>query len=145
VQSQSAERFTQYDGIDHSVEHYIYQQTWETDNFDSLIDALTSSRRTKASIQRKLMMILLNITNKEWQGSIDLNNEELTIRVLGYTDVGRKVLKMKRNQTGLKLFSNLTQDNARNYQLNLRADTVFSLNPKHKKIQQKNRRFPIHY
>lgn len=145
VQSQSAERLTQYQGINYGVEHYIYQQILETSNFESLIDALTSKRWTKASIQRKLMMILLNITNKEWQESIDLNNEELTIRVLGYTDVGRKVLKMKRNQTGLKLFSNLTQDNARNYQLNLRADTVFSLNPKQRIMQQNTGRFPIHY
>lgn len=91
------------------------------------------------------MMILLNITNKEWQESIKLNHNLLTIRVLGYSDAGRKVLKMKRNQTGLKLFSNLTQDNARNYQLNLRADTVYSLNPKHKIMQQNTGRFPIHY
>ena len=145
VQSQSAERLTQYQGINYGVEHYIYQQILETDNFDSLIDALTSKRWTKASIQRKLMMILLNITNKEWQESIELNNDLLTIRVLGYSDAGRKVLKMKRNQTGLNLFSNLTQDNARNYQLNLRADTVYSLNPKHKIMQQNTGRFPIHY
>ena len=75
VQSQSAEH-TQYQGIDYGVEHYIYQQILETSNFESLIDALTSKRWTKASIKRKLMMILLNITNKEWQESIDLNNEE---------------------------------------------------------------------
>lgn len=145
VLSQGSDRLTNYHSIDHGIESYIYQQMNGTHSFEELIDALTSKRWTKASIQRKLMMILLNITSNEWQDSIELNNDQLAIRILGYTDAGRQIIKTKRNNEKLNLFSNMTQKNAKNYDLNLRADRVFSLNPKKKITNQNTGRFPIRF
>lgn len=145
VLSQDANRLLAYHQLDHGVEHHIYQQMKVSNDYDTLIDNLTSKRWTKATIQRKLWTILLNITKEEWAISKKLNTEQVAIRILGYSEIGREIIKSHRNNERIELFSNLTQKLVERYQLNMRADQVYALNPIQKISEQNIGRYPIYF
>lgn len=143
ILSQSPKRLTEYFGIEHGLEHFIYEACRNSTTYSELIDQLTSKRWTKASMQRKLMTILLNITKEEWEASRLLNSKQAAIRVLAYNQQGKVLLRQQRENTRLDLFSNLKQNIANAYALNLRADTVYSqFHPSNLIIDQNTGRFP---
>lgn len=144
IQSQSPQRLQDYFGIDHGLETFIYEAAMVAEDYPSLIDQLTSKRWTKASIQRKLMTILLNITKEEWEASHELNSKRPAIRVLAYNQKGKEILRQQRDNTKLDLFSNLKQNIATTYELNLRADRVYAqCHPTPFIKDQNTGRFPI--
>ncbi|XJS11366.1 nucleotidyltransferase family protein [Aerococcaceae bacterium WGS1372] len=144
ILSQSPMRLKSYFGIEHGVENFIYEAAMNSHDYSSMIDKLTSKRWTKASMQRKLMTILLNITKEEWEQSRLLNSKQAAVRILAYNQKGKKILRQQRNNTELDLFSNLKQTIASTYELNLRADLIYSQFHPSALIQDQNTgRFPI--
>lgn len=144
IESQSPQRLTRYFGVDHGLETFIFEVASAAEDYSGLINQLTSKRWTKASIQRKLMTILLNITKEEWEASHQLNSQRSAIRVLAYNQKGKEILRQQRDNTKLDLFSNLKQNIATTYELNLRADKVYAqCHPSSFIKEQNTGRFPI--
>lgn len=143
IMSQSAQRLKQYIDISEGLENFIYQSAKTSNNYQDLLDTLTTRRWSKSAIQRKLMGILLNITQDEWRRSITLNEKFAQLRILAYNPKGRLFLRTQKGNEQVNLFSNLTQDIAENYALNLRADQVYQLNPRIEMKEQQFGRFPL--
>lgn len=118
----------QIQGIDDGFEFYLLKQFDSQLDFNALLNQLITKRYTQASIQRKLMMILLGITHQQWQKSIISYQNKACLRVLAYNSAGQKLLAHYRNHPTLQLFSNLSQDIESSYALNLRADKIYQLN-----------------
>lgn len=125
--TKTAGQLRQIQSVREGIEYLILEQIDTVGSMTELIQRLTSRRWTRASIQRILMNILLNIQQEEWQAYQDRYLNAPSVRILAYNQRGQQALKEFKRTSNIHLFSNLSQDLYQSYQLMHRADKVYQL------------------
>lgn len=82
------EELRNYHLVNEGIEKSFKDSAFKYNNYDDFINSLTSKRYTKARIQRTLISIMTHTTKKE----IEDAKNTLYARVLGFDDIGRKIL-----------------------------------------------------
>lgn len=129
-------------GMEQGFEQAVYQANLQAGSWSELIETLTSSRWTRSSLQRLMMMILLQVDQDTWSTYQRLMEEESMMRILAFNQKGRDYLRRKQFDR-LKLFANLSQDLAPAYHLSLRLDRIYQSNPQRQLAEQIVARHPI--
>lgn len=131
-------------GYKEGIENRVYKLSQENQNLECLSRNLTSKRWTRSSINRLLMMTLLNITEQEWNQQLSLFEKSPILRVLGYTKVGRQYLREMSKNKSVTLFSNYKRSYQDRYGLNIKADQIMVLANEKEKRDQIFQRYPIY-
>lgn len=128
-------------GMREGLEHLFIRQHHLTDSWDDYLNKLTSKRWTKASIQRVLMAILLQVTTEDINRALDQFYTAPSAFVLGFTERGQVHLNELKKQSSINLVSNMNQQVSSAFHLTLKADRVFqSIDPQHNKEQNFTRK-----
>ena len=123
-------------------EKLLKREIRAANDYEDFINRLTSKRWTRASVQRVLMNVLLNIQVDEWKAYEAAYQEKALVRVLGFKELGREYLAKFRDHSDIQLISNLTKDSYNEYGLMIRTDDVFGLKYK-TQYHQNIGRFPV--
>jgi predicted nucleotidyltransferase len=100
---ETAESLRAFAGISEGIENRILQEKERSGSFEDLVSACTTRRYARSRIRRTLLHILLGLThaaNLRFQKS-----GPQYIRILGYTEEGRKALARMRHTAALPLLS----------------------------------------
>lgn len=130
-------------GMREGFENRLLKVINQVDTFDEFLSQLTSKRWAKSSVQRLLMMVLVNISQDDWQEAIERYQEKAYVRILACNDNGRDIISQtNQSHKQIYLFSNLTQDIYDHYQWIIQVDKIYQLG--HKEIAEQNiGKFPI--
>ncbi|WP_018132896.1 nucleotidyltransferase [Effusibacillus pohliae] len=91
-----------------------------------LIYQVKTRRYTWTRIQRALTALLLGMTKQQLQ-AFDLEQGPDSIRVLGFTEKGRALLKQSASTCRVPIFTKIRRDIPRMLEVNLRATAVYGL------------------
>lgn len=130
-------------GVREGIENLILRVYKASKSYDELISNLVSKRWSKASIQRILMAVLLDITVNVWQQMMADFRKEPTVQLLGFTDAGRSYLNQIKNQTSVNIISNINQSTADQFRGNLRADGILEIIQAGTLTEQNFTKYPI--
>ena len=100
---ETPESLRAFAGISEGIENRILQEKERSGSFEDLVSACTTRRYARSRIRRTLLHILLGLTqaaNLRFQQS-----GPQYIRILGYTEEGRKALARMRRTAALPLLS----------------------------------------
>lgn len=103
-----------YLGVDEGLENRLKKVILKVDDYDSLVDALSTKRYTKSRIKRMLLHILLGIEKSD----VEFSRSEF--RILGFNKLGKEYLR-KLNNKNLKTKVNDTASN-----IEARAALIYS-------------------
>lgn len=119
-----------YPEVKEGLENLIWQAAQKTSDVAALCMAIKSKRYTYTRIQRLLCTILLNITAEELQNAA----QPAYLRVLGFNDTGREVLKQLKRTAKLPIITKtaaakhlLDADAQKILALDLRATDIYHL------------------
>lgn len=143
IEVQTLEELSSVYLVDEGFESLLKKNLYQEASYDAFVDSLISKRYTRAAVQRKLMAILLNLKEENWQSSIEVFLENPKLRILAFNERGQQFLNEQRNNTEVQLFSNLTQEIEPSYQFTLRADRLYAMNLEHIIPDQVTGRFPF--
>lgn len=129
-------------GIKEGLEYLLLKNLIRATDFKSYRQSLISKRWTMASVQRILMAILLDIQKQEWEIYRNDFSDSPLLRILGYNQFGRLLLKDLKKKPDIELFSNYTQKYKSRYDLMLRADQILAINPRVTISEQNFSRYP---
>lgn len=128
VLSTSMDDLRQIQGMKEGFEYRLKKMITCVDDYESLIRSLTSKRWARSSIQRLLMMVLLNTCQDEWHEALKKYQEKSYVRILGFNQKGRQLLnEFNKTSNQLNTFSNLTQEIYPYYSLMIQADYIYQL------------------
>lgn len=130
-------------GVKEGFEHLLLQKIDQATDFTAFRQSLISKRWTQSSVQRVLLAVLLDIHTEEWETYRHSIEEHPLVRVLAYRTSGRNLLKLLKQNPALEMFSNYTQKHQKRYEMVLRADRVFALNPRVELVEQNYSAYPI--
>ncbi|XEC97065.1 nucleotidyltransferase [Paenibacillus tarimensis] len=128
--SHSASGLSRYHEISEGLEHRLLQALGRLDrpDFESLLGALKTKRYTRTKLQRSLLAVLLGHLKAE------LHSDRLQtgidyIRVLGFTEKGRQLLKRMKQSAKLPVLLSAARPpkQLRFLELDIRATSVYSL------------------
>ncbi|RXZ77002.1 nucleotidyltransferase [Paenibacillaceae bacterium] len=128
--SHSPTQLAEFHEISEGLEHRLAQAVprLESLRFEALMQALKTRRYTRTKLQRALLALLLNHRKDELhpdrlQSGIDY------IRVLGFTDKGRQLLKKMKTTARLPVLHSAAQPprGLRYLELDVRASAVYAL------------------
>lgn len=143
LMSHSPESLRTIFGVKEGIEHLLLDALDLKVNFDDYCHRIISKRWTRASIQRILLAVLLNIHEQEWENYRTLFKNQPLLRILGYNGAGRKFLRWSRKEREVELFSNFTKLYHSRYALTVRADRILCLNARVLLEEQTYLRYPI--
>ncbi|UHA73987.1 tRNA(Met) cytidine acetate ligase [Paenibacillus sp. 481] len=110
--SASHEELKQYLEVTEGLEHRVKQALTriETPTVEALLQALKTKRYTRTKLQRMLAHVLLNHHASAF-GRTALERGPAYIRVLGFSERGRELLKQMKRSAALPIVSQVTRDN----------------------------------
>lgn len=127
-----------YHTVDEGIDNKIKKSIYNCDNKEELISALKSKRYTNSKIKRMLIHILVGFTKEE-----AINNRDIKyIRVLGFTDIGRKYLSKIKKISSIPIITNFYKNDM--LLIEKRVTDVYSMiTCDHKLIEQEYKNRPI--
>lgn len=143
LMSHSPETLRSIIGIKEGIEHLLLDSLDSKINFDEYSQLIISKRWTRASIQRILLAVLLNIHEREWESYRTLFHNQPLLRILGYNESGRKYLRRSKKEREVELFSNFSKQYHSRYDLTVRTDKILCLNLRVSLKEQNYQRYPI--
>ncbi|MFC4766050.1 nucleotidyltransferase [Effusibacillus consociatus] len=111
---------------DEGLETRIIEALPYVSSVSELIYKVKTRRYTWTRIQRALTALLLGFT-KEKLRPLKLDSGPDSIRVLGFTEKGRTLLKKSASTARLPIFTNISENVPAMIDLNIQATTVYSL------------------
>ncbi|MGX7091286.1 nucleotidyltransferase family protein [Hutsoniella sourekii] len=117
----------QIQGMKEGFEVKVYQEISQAQTFQDLEDRLTSKRWSRASIRRLLMMVLLGISQADWEEELRRQEEAPLLRLLAFSPEGRAYLNQQRDHLGVILMSNYRQNLVDRYVLTIKASQIQDL------------------
>lgn len=105
------------------LEHRVLNAARDTDNFESLAEAVKSKRYTMSKIRRILISALLDFTKDIYSPSPDY------IRVLGMNKKGTDILKQAKKNCAVPIITKAAdyKEKSRQFELDLRATDIAAL------------------
>ncbi|CAM4250948.1 nucleotidyltransferase [Paenibacillus tarimensis] len=126
----SPDELAAYREVNEGLEYRIKQAipTLPSLEFDSLMEALKTKRYTRTRLQRALLAILLGHRKQDFTAASLASGVEY-IRVLGFTDKGRALLKQMRTTASLPVLHSAARPPAafRMLDLDTKAGAVYAL------------------
>lgn len=119
------ERLREYVGVDEGLEARLLDAARRTETVHDLIEAVKTKRYTWTKIQRALTSILLGVT-REIQAEMNVDAGPSYIRVLGFTERGRQVLKRAVKTAVVPILTNLPREKSAMLELDVRASAVYA-------------------
>ncbi|MEK3882092.1 nucleotidyltransferase [Paenibacillus sp. PL2-23] len=128
--TQDRHRLAEFHEITEGLEHRILNALPELESwsFESLLGALKTRRYTRTKLQRALLSILLGHAKEDFTRD-KLAGGVRYIRVLGFTDKGRELLKDMRRQASLPVLMSAARPpgSYRYLELDVRASNAYML------------------
>ena len=132
ILSMESEELYNYADMEIGLNNRIYNNIFDSENIEDLLNRVSTKRYTKNRIRRILIHILTNYTKDE------LNKYKMHtpkfIKVLGFNNNGRELLKQIKNND-IKIFNNYNKDiNKLNepdkeiIKKNIKADNIYNVN-----------------
>ncbi|HEU4963065.1 MAG TPA: nucleotidyltransferase [Bacilli bacterium] len=114
-----------YVGVDEGLESRLLDAARRVDTVQELLEAVKTKRYTWTKIQRALTSILLGVT-REWQARMEVEAGPSYIRVLGFTERGRQVLKAAAQSAVVPILTNLPREKSAMLELDVRASALYA-------------------
>ena len=122
----------------------LYEAALVCENYKDFLDKIITKRFTIGRVQRVLIHILLGITTEITE---DAKKKIPYIRILGFSQKGRKYLKNLKNESDIKIITSLkniqkilSEDERKFLEFNEKAGKIYGIvNP------YKNRNIPLIY
>lgn len=126
------EHLENYLSVEEGIENRIKKYIIEAKDFNDLILKIKTKRYTYNKLNRMFLHILCNITKEEK----DALKEIEYIRILGFSNEGRKYLKQIKDQVPVPIISNYSGIKSKMLELELRSTCVYaSTLPEKEKIE----------
>ena len=97
-----AEDFARIRFVSEGIENRLKREIIDGENYDQLLDRMTSKRYTSSTIRRMLICILMSI-KKEEADLITCDEEALYGRILALGEKGRRLISYRKDNQGRKL------------------------------------------
>lgn len=109
--------------VSEGLEYRIFNAARDTDNFESLAEAVKSKRYTMSKIRRILIAALIDFTKDIYSPAPDY------IRVLGMNKKGAKILKQAKKNCAVPIITKAAdyKEKSRQFELDLRATDISAL------------------
>lgn len=101
IRSMSTNDLSEIHDVTEGLENRIKEKALVAENLDELILSIKSKRYTYTRIQRILFKALLNIKKT------DIKNEPRYLRILGFNQSGRKLIRMLNESSSIPVITNL--------------------------------------
>jgi predicted nucleotidyltransferase len=121
----SPEELSRYVGVDEGMEHRLLEAVRQAETVHDLIAATKTKRFTWTKIQRALTSILLNLTREE-QAALRLLDGPDYLRVLGFTERGRLLLRRAADVARVPILTNLPREKSPMLELDIRASRLYA-------------------
>jgi predicted nucleotidyltransferase len=119
------EELARYVGVDEGLEARLIEAARRVETVQDLIAHAKTKRYTWTKIQRALTAILLGLTREE-QAALQVENGPDYIRVLGFTERGREVLRRASERSVVPILTKMPRQQSPMLQLDLRASRIYS-------------------
>lgn len=119
------EELARYVGVDEGLEARLIEAARRVETVQDLIAHAKTKRYTWTKIQRALTAILLGVTREE-QAALQVENGPDYIRVLGFTERGREVLRRASERSVVPILTKMPRQQSPMLQLDLRASRIYS-------------------
>ncbi|BBH20916.1 UPF0348 protein [Paenibacillus baekrokdamisoli] len=130
IVSESTETLSGYHEMSEGLEHRLKRAIPNLNAFqiDPLLEALKTKRYTRTKLQRTLLSVLLG-HRKEMLSPDRLREGVQYLRILGYTDKGRQLLKRMRTTATLPILNSAARTDERYpyLELDVQATSVYAL------------------
>ncbi|MBZ4663803.1 MAG: nucleotidyltransferase [Caloramator sp.] len=110
--------------VSEGLEFKLKQAAEDTYDIFKLIEYVKSKRYTQTRIQRILINILLNHTNDILY---KVNRRPEYIRILGFNNKGRELIKMMKKQSSIPIITNPKRDDYEKLKLDIDASDIYAL------------------
>jgi len=112
-----------YQTVDEGIENRILKFINNCTTLDELIKEVKTKRYTYNKLSRMFTHILCNFTKTDALNSKDIKY----IRILGLNDLGKKYLNSIKKELELPLITNITKENSKLLETELKTDTIYSI------------------
>ncbi|MFC5401888.1 nucleotidyltransferase [Cohnella soli] len=125
---QNPERLAEYAEVTEGLEHRIKKVLRDMPAYtiDALLDGLKTKRYTRTKLQRTLLRILLG-HRQELLTTSRLQDGITYIRVLGFTEGGRALLKEMRSKASVPVISSAAEHSSPYLEMDAQATAVYAL------------------
>jgi predicted nucleotidyltransferase len=125
LQRATPDELSRYVGVDEGLEMRLLEAARTANSVTELIAAVKTKRYTWTKIQRALTSILLGLT-REHQAAMQLAQGPDYLRVLGFTERGRALLKRAASASAAPILTNLPREKSTMLELDIRASRVYA-------------------
>lgn len=112
-----------YQTVDEGIDNKIKKEIVNSNNITELIELVKSKRYTYNKLNRMFTHILCSYSKEE---NI-LKKEIKYIRILGFSNKGQKYLNKIKKVTTLPIITNISKNNVKLLDLELRVDSIYNL------------------
>lgn len=137
---QSPESLQQIYQMNEGIEYRLKEAAKNATHFDAFLQLVKTRRYTQVRIQRLCCYVLLNMKEQDIH---DAWNHP-SIRVLGFTAVGKEYLKKVKKQSEFPIIAKIGKQEAQHYSLTIRSDQVYKM-AKTDILEQNFGRIPLSY
>ncbi|MDR1521579.1 MAG: nucleotidyltransferase [Streptococcaceae bacterium] len=109
--------------MNEGFEYRLQEKIKEADSFADLVNQLKTKRYTYTRIQRLLTYVLLNIKKEDFRKQ----KSNMPFHILGFTDQGRKFLKIKKQKSNILFISKIGRLHIGMMSVNLKADAIYQM------------------
>ncbi len=119
----SENNLDKFQTVDEGIDNKLKKEILNAKDLDDFINKIKSKRYTYNKITRMLTHIICSFTKEENK----LNNDIKYIRVLGFSNKGRKYLNKIKKEVNIPIITNINKENIKLLELELRVDNIYNL------------------
>ena len=111
-----------YLDVDEGLDNLIRKNITKVNSFDELVESIKTKRYTYNRLNRMFIHILLNIKKDDVKKLKEINY----IRILGFTNIGKKYIKELRNKVNIPIITNYSDLNDDNLNFELYVTYIYN-------------------
>lgn len=135
VMTMSAQELSEIYGVDEGLEYRMKETAKNATSFDQWMQAIKTKRYTWTRLQRIFVHILTN-TKKSDMKQLDNQKSVSYIRLLGFTNTGRKYLNENKSKLNVPIFTQFSGSHYHTLKMDEKASNAYySILPPLKRIQ----------
>lgn len=136
TEQQLASIYEMPDGLPPKLKRLAIEQS----SFETFIEELDQKHTTRVKMQRLCLYILLGLTNR---AVVKAFEAPTPLHILGFSSVGRSFLNEQKHHLSHPLLTNINQQTASNWQLDIRAGNIYRLGARQPVAKQDFTRYPV--
>ena len=111
-----------YLDVDVGLDNLIRKNITKVNSFDELVESIKTKRYTYNRLNRMFIHILLNIKKDDVKNLKEINY----IRILGFTNIGKKYIKELRNKLNIPIITNYSDIDNDNLSFELYVTCIYN-------------------